>query len=494
MSSLDTRFGHPDDWGLSPERHSEIANELSDHLDCLQADEGSDAASATEEKLSEPRVRRKLSAAHIADQVVATLHRRPNHAEWRELGWLLFWFVFVMLGDYLNGIANELCPQPWSGEAGSVPLGQLSVLAWLILGVSRTGFLVSLAMGCHAAWRRGAGVLLARLIQYKLIHTVVVVAGLLLINQGFHEAMGNIYFAGLPQMQLHARSIACGVWLGSILLCAVFLKRQRWQLALAGAIGTAMLYATGPGQGHFETISRPFPVVRIVKADGSNALVTPDRAYLESWKDEFLRYGNLLPDDWSFDHPYDSYNIFHPDDAPLSAAAYIEHRMYGFDPEIPGGRRETRIEGILREDWPDIASTPSLAVGCGIAWLAAPVPLLGVLGLLSMLFIMGRRGILASLLYALLTMLALFCSVLPFVMTQKLSQVLELSPLAFAAGPLPGFEQILNFPVWELNAGHAILGALLISAGIPWLLTGLFLKSGNDSHQTADDTPDMETA
>ena len=65
---------------------------------------------------------------------------------------------------------------------------------------------------------------------------------------------------------------------------------------------------------------------------------------------------------------------------------------------------------------------------------------------------------------------------------------------AWTGNIIAGFEQILNFPVWEFNAGHAILGALLLSAGIPWLLTGLFLRSDPASPLPQDDDAGMETA
>ena len=147
--------------------------------------------------------------------------------------------------------------------------------------------------------------------------------------------------------------------------------------------------------------------------------------------------------------------------------------------------------GEHKEQLDPHATTPLLYPAGGLAWIAAPVPLMGVLGLLAMLFMMGRRGLLPALLYSVITFLALYCSVLPFVMTQSLSRIFQTGPLAVVRGPLPGFEQVLHFQ--EAMAGISVMAALVLSAGVPWLLTGLFLRGHEQEALPQDDDADLAT-
>ncbi|MEZ5336926.1 MAG: hypothetical protein R3F46_01575 [bacterium] len=491
---MDTRFGHPDDWGLSPERHSEIANELSDHLDCLQADEGGDAAKAAEAKLATPRVRRKLSAVHIADQVVATLHRRPSPLELRELGWLLFWFVLVLLSTWASGFVNsQILPGSFSlfslnGDVTPrvmpVALQVAAVCAWLLSGVSRAGFLALLLLSMLRAWRRGPGVCIARLLQYKLLHTVLVLGGMLLIRDVDFWHAYNSWYTAWP-LWLNHLSLA-----GLLLLCGltIALLPMPEKAVKLGFIMLLLLFLVPSGPYIQFQDTTEHPIAYKVTSGLNERIVEPDDSPLAV--ERFLekvptslsgalsvdREGNRMVSKES------SNRTFGP---VWSNFKYEEWKRWS------SGDRPVVLRGWTVLESRGFIYSPFTHPGSGFAWLAVPLPLMGVLGFLGMLSVMGRRSALSFGMYLILCMIAVTTTFLPFMYAQPDGEILLLNVEGLVHTPLPGFESLLVgynlVEDWQLVLG------LLLSAGIPWLLTGLFLKAGNDSHQTADDMPDMET-
>src|SRR5262245_36403857 len=100
------RFGSALEWGLTRDKHREICAELSDHLACAEeqqalasGDSGGAGETDAAKRLAQPASRHRLAAAHLSDQVVATLHRRPSRQEWRELMWLGIWFALIVASD-----------------------------------------------------------------------------------------------------------------------------------------------------------------------------------------------------------------------------------------------------------------------------------------------------------------------------------------------------------------------------------------------------------
>lgn len=122
-------------------------------------------------------------------------------------------------------------------------------------------------------------------------------------------------------------------------------------------------------------------------------------------------------------------------------------------------------------------SLPLHAVGAGIAWLAAPIPLLGLVGLVGMVLIMGRRGPLEFLAYSSICILAIAATILPFMYGEQFSKLVVLGRMAVIHSPFPQFEQLLASPgTYNSASGLQLIAGLVLSAGVPWLLTGLFLK------------------
>jgi hypothetical protein len=490
---VDSRFGNPDDWGLSPARHSEIASELGDHLDCLQADEGRGRAHEAEARLATAKVRRKLSSAHIADQVVATLHRKPNRREWRELGWLMFWFAIVLCGDAIAGYCAELAHASsalrWQAGAKAPEFTPLALAAWLLLGLSRAMFFYILGRGVLDAWKRGWGVFMARLLQYKLIHTVMVLGGVLILERFVSNRTGWGMLGimdGVPPLL----TSACAFVLLAMFTAGCLVPKLRQSGApVICLLLLLFLYPTGPASGRRVDVAMPFPGMQISEdANYRYYGAETDPAEIRRKMASHVRTNGSLPDGWSLEHRVFEHQTYEFAGPWLNANLSSMDHMYGRT-DYSGSYKPVKRVDETRQYGPLFASSPAVHAGCGLGWIAAPVPLMGILGLLSMLFIMGRRGVLPMLLYSLITILALYCSVIPFILTQKFENILELSSQAFSRGPLPGFEQLLEFR--GDMGGFMIMGALLLSAGVPWLLTGLFLRGEAGNPLPVDDDADL---
>ena len=490
MDSIDSRFGLPDDWGLTPARHREIANELGDHLDCLRGDEGGDKAREAEARLSEPQVRRKLSTAHIADQVVATLQRLPNREERRELGWLLSWFLIVIANTWVSDFVNHMqlggATSVWTNGFFTPPQADglsnfLGFSAWLLSAISRAGFISLLVLSMLRAWRTGPGVCIARQLQYKLIHTVLVLGGMLLIRQEGMLQAYNSWNTGLPS------------WLNHMTIAALLGLLVLWALA-------------GTGRE---------PVVRVVFCLLLFLFLVPSGPRVE-YQDTVLRPIATKRD--TSQKPW----VISPDDSPGAVEAYLENNpkmaRHLSAADIASNRRVVSegSERTLGPVWSnysyqtynrdglqirhvgwEVLSTraflyaPVTHPGSGLAWLALPLPFMGVVGFFCMVLIMGRRNIVSIALYSILCLIAIATTIMPFTYAQPQGQVLLLNLEALVHTPLPGFEELMVG--YSLRDDWMLVLGLLFSAGIPWLLTGLFLRGEQGNPLPVDDDADLAT-
>lgn len=123
---------------------------------------------------------------------------------------------------------------------------------------------------------------------------------------------------------------------------------------------------------------------------------------------------------------------------------------------------------------------PVVTSGGGLGWLALPIPLFGLIGFIGLALIMGRRGIVEFTAYTSICVLGVIATIRPFFYEIEPGNILELSTRGLIATPLPGFQYVLTGA--EMELGWAIIvGGLVISAGIPWLLTSLFLRRDRTS-------------
>ena len=251
---MDSRFGNPDDWGLSPARHSEIASELGDHLDCLQADEGAEAAKAAESSLAEPHTRRKLTTAHIADQLVSTLLRKPNGQELRELMWLLFWIVLLVGGTTAwqfqvetLGYAQDLLQSSYGqgdlrSAFGTIVFAGDGVV-WLLSNLARIGLVCVLFSIIRRALLNGPGVLAARLVQLSAILSVLGVLGFSLVKPA--SLQQNAYLTFQLPTQFNSANLAAAL-LFCVLLLLIVNRKRYWLTAVAGCMLAISMWFTGP--------------------------------------------------------------------------------------------------------------------------------------------------------------------------------------------------------------------------------------------------------
>ncbi|MCH7472241.1 hypothetical protein IIA79_04745 [bacterium] len=117
---------------------------------------------------------------------------------------------------------------------------------------------------------------------------------------------------------------------------------------------------------------------------------------------------------------------------------------------------------------------PLTVPGGGLGWLAVPIPFLGLIGLVGMVLVMGRRGPLVMLAYTAICVVAICSTLMPFIFAQQVSELIEISPLGLMGTPFPGIENLLTGPV--MSDSWLLIFGLVLSAGVPWLLTGMFLR------------------
>jgi hypothetical protein len=501
-------FGEPLDWGLTPETHAALAAELDDHVQALAGDRGANAAQSAMRQLTAPRARRRLTSAHLSDQVYATLHRRPSREEWRELGWLLFWFALIICSDvladwqlhfqnrstlYSSGNVYQFPPPNYVVSGWEQVIG---CAAWLLQGVARAGFFAALALGLHRAWRGGWGVLIARLLQLKLIHTVLVLLGTILLG-GVLIANDSTYLrfpAYLVELPvgLTAAAISTALVLSGVGLW--LLRRRNWAVALGLLLAAGFLYCGGPAVLEEETLTTR-QAVRKYMVQGRNGLqpvfVPPDNPA------PVLSDGNLAQEVpfTSADRQYGYYAGADPAGPGLAVAVQSRlavrqqpgHILSVSPYHQAADHSAPRIKNLLSYEFAGTGRTallgPVAIAGGGIGWLAAPIPLLGLLGFFALALVMGRRGCAELAAYSVLALAAVVATILPFVVERPYHGIVARVPEALLHTPFPGFEWLAaglaaqgTFAAENIGLALLLITGLLLSAAAPWLLTAWFLK------------------
>jgi hypothetical protein len=438
----------------------------------------------------------------VAEQVCATLHRWPTREEWHEVGLLFFWFGMILLCDVLAVQAAQITSVPaywlWNSALPTPSSSEQFTLwtAWGLQAFARAGFFTIFAYSLWRASTLGWGVLIARILQLKLIHTVLVVlAGLSIGNMldlstWNHESLPH-YLSPVPPF--FTAPVICGL----VLLCAApityFKQGKFW--ALGVALFALFLYPGGP------VTSREYglhvPLVRGALLELSDGTLLQERHF----KPESERYKSLTVVDrhappaasilqrYVAQHPNMS---AWPINYQRNSRVIREERMVNkvpwhvkSDSESPVSEYAKRSDLVIETEAlsPSRLQGPISAPGAGLGWLAVPIPFLGAIGLLLLWGLMGRRGIVDIILYGLLAGAAMIATVTPFMVGQPENNMFNFDPLGLVWTPFPGFEALMIVPwqelVSEYLAATLVLG-LLLSAAVPWLLTALFLKPAKD--------------
>jgi hypothetical protein len=476
--------GTAEDWGLPQARLQALDAELADHAACLEERGDSTGARELQQRANSPRGRRKLVAAHLAEQVASTLARWPSRSEWRELVWLLGWFALIMVSDivslYAASVGRAAGFNDWgNGDTLAPPAvtGWVTA-AWLLQGIARAGFFTSFTVSLVHAWRTGAGVLLARILQLKLIHTVLVVAALWAFGNGLTNAIATSFGQGWygyasirvnwPDWLTAPYLLAYGLAITAAL--AVIRWRRLWPWALGVLLLTLFVYPAAPVRYYVTEECWPFAWTASSSCsddDQDHIIPDTDPQRLQ------IRYADLVEHGWdalSMDVSKNTWKyqsietVFVPGTV---MGQYPSNTRFNMAPEFKDRYYRKRTRDIEY-------NLPLFSAHAALAWLAAPIPILGLIGLLGLLVLMGRRGVMDMLFYACLVFFALASTFLPFFYAGAIGGIVNFTPTGVVEGPLPGFDSLLiGSPlqeVWTL-----ILG-LLLSAGIPWLLVALFLK------------------
>ncbi|MEP0814218.1 MAG: hypothetical protein HRF49_06080 [bacterium] len=423
------------DLPLSPALRREIEAEIADHAACAESRAlggGKEIAS----RLASPKSRRALAAPHVTDQVISTLTRWPSRAEWREFAWLVFWYAVVFLADWLSSCI-DYDPMGWRYHSRRIPFDSgyvidLYVAAWLLSAIGRAGFFIQFGLTLVHAFRRGAGVLVARLIQLKLIHTILVAAGFVaLTGRTLDEFWLPILWEWKPGMFVNQWTVAA---LGAVALVLLVLpSARRLRIAAAFALLLSIFLIQGAP----------------VKAYGGNMTIV--RKSGKSWTRETSTVSTMPMT------PFSEYVI-----------------------EPFNSKSRSRVFFEKEDSW---WTGPYVESGSGLGWLAFPIPLMGVLSLLAMTWLLGRGRPLEAMLYTLMSSLALFGTIGPFVMG---SNILFAEPSRILiANPTPCFDNAftsgLNFDL------GLILFGFFLSALLPWLMVGLFARTRTNRNPSIAD-------
>ncbi|HES58641.1 MAG TPA: hypothetical protein ENO21_04345, partial [Firmicutes bacterium] len=285
MSARGHWLGDAELWGLTPARFGGIRDELDDHVHCVSARDGEKAAAGARNALAQDAARRHLSSVHLADQVYATLNRWPTRREWLEFMWLGVWFALIVLSDWIAGRAESSLWNFWKDLPHDVwwrhdhdfptPVIGWTTAGWLLQGVARAGFFASLIASLWRAFRTGWGVVIARILQLKLIHTLLVIAATLLIGDRLWHGGGD--YSGLktewPNWLTAPAILGVLVVAGAILWIAS--HRRYWHLGLGLVLAGMFLYPGGPYG--FERVRVEMPLAFEVHYDsGGRKVIVPE--------------------------------------------------------------------------------------------------------------------------------------------------------------------------------------------------------------------------
>ncbi len=499
----DNWLGTSGDWGLTRHKHGELCDELSDHLSEMARVESHGSAQDAKDTLVQPKVRRKLAGVHLADQVYATLNRLPDKQEWRELMWLGVWFVFVLLADYSAFLAEQTFvpdilgnPFSWvnTGIQYETP-GNIvwpSVVGWLLQGIARAGFYSQFILSLLRAYKTGWGVLIARVLQLKLIHTVMIFGGAILFRGAFEVRHLMIYAHPVDWPHwLIAPVVVAPVAIAAIAM--LYSRKPRllglgWGLALAALF----LYPGGPTLIEHIRSQRPIAFSRVAGENGERILVVSnDTEKAKSSAVFWETCQNVESVDPIANRLIErkSRTKYLPGHG-LSIGNIVEEEHYGKteDAKVWSNFNSWRL--FVPSALSETISTetqviaPVCFTGAGLGWLTAAIPLLAIIGSIGLIAVMGRRGITEFIAYSLVVAGNLAFTLAPcFYFT-------DLSATAFITMPFVFFTMVIipnEFLVHTTTLG------LLLSAGAPWLLTGLFLKPGRPP-RTSDDADKMQEA
>ena len=473
------------DWGLPPARLAELDAELADHAACLVERGDCAAADVLRERVNTEWGRRALTSVHLADQVATTLARAPSYVEWRELTWLLIWFVVIIISDiaavyathtimpFLHRNVTADVPSVASYAAGWV------VAAWLLQGLARAGFFATSTVSLVRAWRTGWGVLLARVLQLKLIHTVLVVLAMWFVGHGGWVDSSGYECVRTAWPDWLTAPYLLGYGLGIALVILLVSRLRLWPWALGLVLLTLFLYPASPVRIYRMEECRPIVSISVKGKDDKSKYLIPDDDPLKiaARYEQYARDGRDVS---TMDVETNTWWVETCNNMRVPGTVMGAPTASSQFSVVPEYKERYRSELIGYE-----YNLPLFSANAALAWLAAPIPLLGLVGLLGMLALMGRRSVQDAVLYTLLVFFALASTFLPFFFTGTGGELVSISPVGVVTGPLPGFDSLLIGSalgeVWTL-----ILG-LLLSAGIPWLLVALFLKP--KPPQLPDGTP-----
>ena len=467
---------------LSPALTKSIEDELADHIACaeeVQTDsspapdtsKAANPAGAIRERLARPSILRRLASPHIVDQVSHTLTRKPTRAEWREFAWLLFWFALVYASD-LIAVSRSFTASyrdasgwvyvPFNNEARipeNYDLLAITVVAWLLSAVARAGFFVQFGLTFAHAYRSGFGVMVARLIQLKLLHTILVTLAFAFLPSGggsdwelyqLWEWKPGAVVNAWTVLAVFAASIAVLIIIDKYLRTTKMRSERNAKAFLKAAIALGLIAVTCL----FLYQGAPVRVYNMTfDFISTRQNADPDKVFTRQ-----LTYTS---------HP------------PLTC-------LGKYDPS-PVWRTRNKViltETVEKTWW----SMPYTKAGAGLGWLAFPIPLMGFLSLIAMWWILGRRSIWDAILYGIIVFYAFWGTIGPFVFGSNIA----LAPIdEFMVGsPLPCFDgifQAMFLPerynsladFWRVLFGETfpIIFAFFFSALIPWLMVGLFART-----------------
>ncbi len=464
--------GTAEEWGLPPARLEALDAELADHAACLAERGAPEAVGELKARANSGRGRRRLTGPHLAEQVAATLARWPSRSEWRELCWLLAWFAVILLSDFAARQAVMTANVHGFGDFYNPPghtpplVTAWIVTAWLLQAVARAGFFTSFTVSLVRAWRAGRGVLLARILQLKLIHTVLVVAAMWVLSFVMSNYFNYLYIsAEWPEWLTAPYLLAYGLAIALAVLLAN--RRRLWPWALGIALCTLFLYPAAPVRNDVYKVAKPisYRVLRDGTGEFIRMIPDDDSVRIAEKAQKLINYGQAAADldiehnIWYFKTQYPVYTCGTVQGRPVSYG--FDDRYFDADPRYT----KTKFGAAYY--------LPLFCPHAALAWLAAPIPVLGFVGLLGLLVLMGRRSLSHMLMYGALVFFALASTVLPFFFNEN-GDLINISPDGVVSGPLPGFDSLLfGSPLSEV---WTIILGLLLSACIPWVLVALFLK------------------
>ncbi len=417
------------DLPLSDKLKREIELEIEDHVGCASKSE-SNFANEIRARLDSHTVLRKLAAPFVRDQVVNTLWSKPGKSEIRSLVWLFAWLILVILSDWIAGMRDWT--GYWKFETERHALEELLVnqtaLAWFLSAFARAGFFTQFAITLVEAYRKGLGVMLAKIIQLKVIHTLLVICGYYLVPISYTFRGEGVLLTEWP----------IGKYFGGIVLSAVIIlvsaillivsRKRLWAICAFLLMILAFLY------------------------QGAPQIAVKNKLVFEN-----LKNGGV-------------FEISVVEQQPLPGAAFEGRRNYSSE---WFKKNKKLVSSAEIERW---WTMPAIDDGAGIGWLAVPIPFLAVISLLSMWWLLGTRSSLDWTLYGIIALLAVFATIGPFISLVYASNYINSPNSIGISPPFVAFHHFFYDGVYPEN--RLLAFAFIFSAFVPWLMVGLFARTG----------------